>query len=381
MLRAIGEYWVKQNHDVTIFSSQPSYKPEAKIPVQPSHEVINGVCIFRMNLPGEKKMRGIKRVLNIFQFALGTLNFILRESSFDFVMASTAPPVFVGFFSCVAAKLKGAHFIYHVMDIQPEIGRISGEFRNGFVYRMLMLIDTLTCRMATTVVVLSEDMAEAINSRPRTGGVNVKVINNFSLPSYDEAGIQANADYFKKNKFRIVFAGNIGRFQGLETIINTMFLVGAENKDIELVFLGDGTDKKFLKDMSGHLLNTSIRFIAHQPVSIAKQIIKDADIGLVSLKADVQKYAYPSKVMTYLSEGCPVLVLVEAKCELTEFVTRHQIGVCATGFKEIEIAKMVLSLYSDPGRCSRMRDKAKKISKRFDERTVVQKWDELIRRL
>lgn len=379
MLRAIGENWVRKENQVTIFSSQPSYKPEAKIPQQPSQQVVNGILIKRMNLPPEKKMKGAKRIFNIFHFSLGVFFYVLKKAPFDFVMASTAPPVFVGFFSCIAAKIKGSKFIYHVMDIQPEIGRISGEFSNCFVYNLLMWIDTLTCKMASTVVVLSEDMAEAIKSRKGGSDVNVQIINNFSLPSYDDTDIKLKAKFLKKkNTLRVIFAGNIGRFQGLETIINTMFLLSKKNKHIELVFLGDGTDKNLLKTMSDKLLNVSIHFIDHQPISIAKQIIRDADIGLVSLKADVQKYAYPSKVMTYLSEGCPVLVLVAGKCELTEFVIKNEIGVCATRFNEMEIAKILLNLYDDPDKCSRMCDNAKKISKQFDENIVVEKWGDLI---
>ena len=43
-------------------------------------------------------------------------------------MASTAPPVVVGFAAALGARLTGGRFYYHCMDIHPEIGRLSGEF-------------------------------------------------------------------------------------------------------------------------------------------------------------------------------------------------------------------------------------------------------------
>jgi hypothetical protein len=41
---------------------------------------------------------------------------------YDVIMVSTSPPVLAGWFVAVAAKLSGARFIYHCMDIHPEIG-------------------------------------------------------------------------------------------------------------------------------------------------------------------------------------------------------------------------------------------------------------------
>lgn len=377
ILRAIGEHLVREGNSVSVFSSQPSYKPNINNPIQPEKEILNGISVTRMDLSSEKRLKGFQRVLNILKFAFGAFFFILKNKPYDIVMASTTPPVLVGFFCCLACKIKGSKFIYHIMDIQPEVGKISGEFRNWMIFNLLKGIDSLTCNMAEKIVVLSHDMAQTIRSRKYCKSVTIEVINNFTLPSYDNE-TNLSKKFIKSHKFRIIFAGNIGRFQGLETIIQAMHILDKRNEKIELVLLGEGDHKKKLKSMSKDLIGKSIIFLDHCPVSMAKKIIQNSDIGLVSLRASIQKYAYPSKFMTYLSEGCPLLISVDNQCELTDFVNRKNIGICVTEIDEYKLADAILNIYQQPEIYRKMKENVKNAANIFEKENLFKKWNRLI---
>ena len=113
----------------------------------------------------------------------------------------------------------------------------------------------------------------------------------------------------------------------LESFIDAMDLL-KNFHDIELVFLGEGAALNSLKKRADG--NKRIKFFPHQKLNIARQIISESDLGIVSLLTDVYKYAFPSKTMAYLSESCPLLVAVESKSELFRFVVTNKITLTSS---------------------------------------------------
>ncbi len=90
---------------------------------------------------------------------------VLRAPRYDVVMCSTVPPVLLGMATSLAARRRGARFVYHCMDVHPEIGELSGDFALPGLARVLARIDLATCRRAALIVVLSQDMRSALLRR------------------------------------------------------------------------------------------------------------------------------------------------------------------------------------------------------------------------
>jgi len=124
MLRAIVDRWSSHGHQVEVLTTQPSYKPEAGIPVQPRRERLDLSTVRRINLPADRS-GGPAKLLNVALFPLLVFLHILLGRQRDVVMCSTAPPVTLGVAASLAAKMRGARFVYHCMDIHPEIGALS----------------------------------------------------------------------------------------------------------------------------------------------------------------------------------------------------------------------------------------------------------------
>jgi hypothetical protein len=80
--------------------------------------------------------------------------------------------------------------------------------------------------------------------------------------------------------------------------------------EIELVFLGEGRALSALKERAHGMGNAT--FLPYQSSSVARLLMTDASRGIVSLNAGIYRYAFPSKTMTYLAEGCPLLVSFHA---------------------------------------------------------------------
>jgi len=385
MLKVIAERLDSDGHEVTVLSTQPSYKSNSSNGKRKENFGVKGV-IRRFSLISKFNEKS-NNLLNFLYFPLRVFIFILMNRHFDVVSISTTPPVLGGFITALAARFTNTKFIYHCMDIHPEIGRISGEFSNSFVYKIFSKLDSFACKNASKVVVLSEDMAKSLKARGALSQnlANIKIINNFALPSNQPIvnKEQLNSNYFKSSKevFRVIFAGNIGRFQGLEDILLATKELG-QLDNFELVFLGEGKALKSLKSIAKDIPKNMVTFFPQVSVKHAKELITNADLGIVSLQPGIIKYAYPSKTMTYLEQGCPLLVVLENDSELTKFVINNQLGFCADTGCVKSVKNALLLAYNQHKEATLDRDRIiQKYLANFGEQNQLDMWSDLYGKL
>lgn len=376
MLRCIAERWHADGHSVEVLSAQPSYKPNALTEHRPKREVVNGVIVYRLSLPWESG-RPIVRLINAARLGLAVLWRALTRR-YDVIMISTVPPVVGGFMAALAARLTGARFIYHCMDLHPEIGRLSGEFAHPVVYKALLKMDSWTCRQADPVVVLSGDMKNTLQARPGGHSFSVEVLNNFSLPS-DEELPERLPFAWNPDAVTILFAGNIGRFQGLGTLVEAMSRL-QDLPEVECVLMGEGSAKRELEQQAERL-GGRIRFLGHQPVEVAKLAMRHADLGYVSLTKEMYRYAYPSKTMTYLEQGCPLLVSVEEESEIAREVGSGGYGCAVRPGDSGALEQLLRGLVHRKADIQSMRELARRrFEEAFDQGVVLGKWSDLLGR-
>lgn len=373
LLRRIVAHWSQAGHQVEVLSSQPSYKKNVTFDKRPSPEQIDGASVRRLSLPHEAG-RPLIRLLNALRLCFSIFWCILL-GRYDVVMISSIPPVLGGVTAAAAARLTGTRFIYHCMDIHPEVGRVSGEFSNPIVFKILQTLDTWTCHQANPVVVLSPDMEQALYSRPSGKSTNIQVLSNFSLPNSNERPKTLPFPMCSES-FTVLFAGNIGRFQGLDTAIAAMGEL-QHRSDIELLMMGDGVAKGDLMQQA-QALNANVRFVGHYPVEVAKAAMRQAGAGFVSLRPGLYQYVYPSKTMAYLEQGCPLLVAIEPESKLATTVCRENLGLTVPNGDVKALADAIVHL-ADSDQLARMRSAAlQKAQTEYSEMMILQKWSQLI---
>ncbi len=381
MLRRIGEHWIEGGHTVQVFSTQPSYKVEVDNEQRPKREKLGELEVVRCSLLKEKSRSGLLRATNSLLFAIKVFLHILgQRGRWDVVMCSTVPPVLVGMASSLGAKLMGAKFIYHAMDIWPEVGTVADQLKPGLVYRLMCWLDTRTCLRASAIVCLSEDMRDSFIARDSRLSNKIHVINNFDLPDYAEPKNAVAVQPKMAGIFRVLFAGNVGRYQSLDTVLKAAERL-RDRTDIEFVFVGDGAAKASLQVRAKEtgMLEKSVFFVSHQPVAVAKQMIAEADLALVSLAPEVIKYAYPSKTMTYLAMGSPLAVVVELESELARTVQQERLGIVVGPGEPEKLAHAIAGLSEQPEELAAMRIRCVEYSKlKATPEVLLREWDRLV---
>lgn len=323
MLRVIAKELVMAGHDVNVLASIPSYRASGL--ASPRQEVVDGAKLRRVWVLPREKSSPIRRGLNVVIYSWHLCVEILRLRP-DVVTASTFPPVIAAWCASLAAHIIGAKFVYHMQDIHPEISQISKGFLGRRLPAMVLRwFDNQTLRRSAAVIVLSNDMAHTLNRRGMSD-LPLHVINNFSLSHAHNANDSHLPEALRKDPLRrrVIFAGNLGRFQNLSLLTEGVAQLFPDHPDLDLLLLGDGSA---LPELQARWAKTpQVQFAPFMPFEQAQAVIADADIGLVSLSAGIYRAAYPSKVLTYFELGVPVFALVEPQSDLAQSLIRAKVG-------------------------------------------------------
>jgi colanic acid biosynthesis glycosyl transferase WcaI len=321
MLKDIAAWLAEAGHDVTVLTAQPAYKPAAGVPKQSTQERMMGYAVRRLPLLPEGG-RTLVKAINAALFVLMSSSIVLFGRRADIVWTATMPPVLQAFALRIAGALRGAKFIYHMQDIHPEIAIHSGISRPGLLSRTLMALDTYTLKRTARAMVLSTDMRNAIIARGVPEHVP-QVVRNFSLGVNKDI---APASPPKSNEpVRFVFAGNIGRFQNLEALVDAFGRLNDPSLQLDLV--GDGRVKAQLQKQVTEQGYNNIHFHDHMSADDAYAFMCRCHVGLISLSRELYRYAFPSKLLTYMAANLPMFAMVEEHSALARLLKDRNIGV------------------------------------------------------
>lgn len=313
-------------YDVTVLTCQPSYNRRSVGRAESRELMGENVKVHRWNVVDDRRS-AVRKGLNLVVFCARVLSARRAVGDADVIMAASTPPIAIAKVTSWLAAWRGARFVYHKQDVYPEVVAAPGILRSRWLTRLLRSMDARTERKADRIVVLSEDMAETVRKRG-TSADRLAIINNFDPWREVEPAVQSSEDMGgdRKRPMRVIFAGNLGRFQNLETLTEAMIELG-DDPEIEFHIYGDGAMQDYLRDaVANHRVQNVWLHGYRQPDEIAKVLQYDADVGVVSVVPGVVRAAYPSKTMSYLRHGCPVLAIVEEDSELARSLERFGAG-------------------------------------------------------
>lgn len=290
---------------------------------------------YRLGLFRREKIREIP-VLRVFELPYHSTNPLLRIANYlSFMLTAPIgalftpkcdviyvwhPPLTIGVAAWITSKIKRAPFVYDVQDIWGSFTVLSGMVREGgLAIRMIRRLEKFIARRASHNIVQTEAGRRYFMDR----GVPDEKIS--ILPHWiDEKSFDSAAGHEREalrselgwdGKFVVLFAGNLGIVQGLESVIEAAKLL--PNGNARIVFMGDGTDKPRLEGLvSQSGLGERVQFVDRQPMERMPAFMAATDALLVNLKrSELTKYVIPSKTVAYLASGKPILMAAGGAAE------------------------------------------------------------------
>lgn len=308
---------VKRGFNVEVVTGFPNY-PGGKVYdgykirfIQ--KEIIDGVCITRVPLYPSHDGSALKRIFNYVSFALTALIYSLLFTKKADVIYAYHPPLTVGVVAVITGFFRRTPVVYDIQDMWPDTLRVTGMLNNEKVLAFVGCVAKWVYKRIDQIVVLSPGFKRLLVER----GVDknsIEVIPNWcdeeSLLSPEETDVDFNA--FSAEHLKIVFAGNMGKAQSLNTVINAAELLQKKQISADFIFIGGGVELDKLKVIVSEKALENVFFLPQVSMGVIGSYLSRADILLVHLKKDpLFSITIPSKTQAYMSIGKAMLMGVE----------------------------------------------------------------------
>ena len=176
----------------------------------------------------------------------------------------------------------------------------------------------------------------------------------------------------------LMFAGNIGIAQSVETII----FAANKTKEISNLYwhiVGDGSELENIKALSYSLNLDNVIFHGRQELEDMPEYYALADAMLVTMKKDniVTAMTLPGKVQTYMAAGKPILGAVDG--ETAEIITEARCGLCCPAEDVDGLVNLVISFIEKDSKVWYAENALNYYSKNFSKASVLQKISTFLR--
>ena len=162
------------------------------------------------------------------------------------------------------------------------------------------------------------------------------------MPSYAES-LYDNCKTIKNKKFDLLFAGNIGPAQSVETIIEAANLLKDE-KDIMFHIVGDGLSKLSCEEQAKKYGLENVKFYGYHSVDEMKEYYELADAFLITMvDNEVVNSTLPAKVQSYMLAGKPIIGAISG--EVKNVIKEADCGLCCESLDYVEFAKIIKEAY------------------------------------
>jgi glycosyltransferase involved in cell wall biosynthesis len=198
--------------------------------------------------------------------------------------------------------------VYDVQDLWPESALASGLMQPGILVKLLYRLAAWVYRRAARLLVVSDEAAEYLRSRGVDGGKISVARHWIDLTPFESPDSRdVRSEFGWGNRFVVMFAGNLGMVQGLETVIEAASLL-RDRSDVQVVFVGDGSDRTRLEALVADWQLSNVSFLGRHPQDEMPAFLRAADVLLVHLRrSDVADHAIPTKILSYMAAGRPIV--------------------------------------------------------------------------
>jgi colanic acid biosynthesis glycosyl transferase WcaI len=320
----IANYLVEKNCDIDVLCGIPNY-PEGRFyegysgfrnRVQ-KHEGIN---IRRAYEVPRGSNTNLRIFLNYISFPVTSLFHIPRllTKKYDKIFLYQLSPVMMSIAGIIVGKIKKTETIMYVLDLWPENLFSVLDIKNPILRSFVTSVSHWHYRHVDKLIVLSEKMKLKIVEITSIYEDKIIVVPQTAEKIYEREIIDKDMSKRFKNKFNIVYAGNISPAQSFATIIDAAKTLKAKGfNDFNWIIVGDGMSRRLVeKQVIQNGLQDVFVFEGHKPIEEIPRYTTIADVLVGCLvRSDLLEATIPAKVMSYLAAGRPVVLAMDGEVQ------------------------------------------------------------------
>jgi len=297
-------------HTVNIITPNPTRgisKAEQKKYRKIKYEKIGNLHIHRVNAftYNPHKFSKLKLLFRYISVSL-KLPRKLKKVKSDVVFTQTNPPILMSYLVSRFTKRRKIKLVYNVQDLYPD-----NIFKpQSLLYKLTNPFQVKTLNNADTVITISETMKRTLLTKIKDES-KIKVIYNFAISEYisdDRKEEVRNRLNIRKDRFNVIYAGNIGYVQDLDVLLRAAELT-KDNDYINYHIVGEGSQAERIKCKIIDMNLDKVYFHPMQSPEDAVYLYHLADVNIISILPKVIYTALPLKVASCLEARKPIVFI------------------------------------------------------------------------
>lgn len=312
-----------QGHCVTVFTGKPNYPDGEIYPGYTSSGIhqesySEEINVFRVPLRARKSGGRKNLILNYLSFVFSGIRYSFnfsKNKQFDVIFVFAPSPITTVIPAILLKWLTKSHLAIWIQDLWPESIKATGFIGNQLILNCVRVMVKGIYYCSDTILAQSRAFIPHILKLAKKNKVIYypnSVIDNLSNQGIYE-GLSTDLVRLLETKFCIVFAGNLGTAQSVETIVNA----AEKLKDIgaiKIVLVGSGSKINWIEQQIADKNLNNLLLVGRHTSSEMPFIFSRAAGLLVTLKSDeIFTYTIPSKIQSYLASGRPIIAALDGE--------------------------------------------------------------------
>ena len=323
----ICEALVERGHQVTALVGLPNYPsgiiPEEYRHFKNRHQVRNGVEIKRCFEIGRRPGKVGLAINYVSYMTSACIKALFHKRDYDVVYAFSTSPVLMSLPAALLRCFTRKKFLIYVLDIWPACLAAMNVYEGSFLYAFMKRVSKWVYAKADVLTYSSKRFQDYLKKVH-----NISVPDEWYMPQFaDDVFAEPLPVKPISDVKQLVFAGNIGKVQAVEVLIEAASLLREE--PVHWHIIGDGSNYENCRTLA-HKLNIEekVTFYGRKPLEEMPAYYAMADALIVSMKNDLSvNDTLPGKVQSYMAAGKPVLGSIAG--ETAYVLAKAQCGLCA----------------------------------------------------
>lgn len=381
----LAEHLAAEGHDVivaTTFPFAPLWRWLEPPPRWRTRERLNGVDLWRTKIVLPPRRSAIWRI--IFDSSVGVTSALTALSIPRVDVAICVSPPIQSALTAACIRFKLRRLVVLVKDLPTEAARSVGMLRQRGVLRAGRAVEQVAYKLADYIVVINSAFADYIQD----AGVDpakISVIPDWADtewihpgPPDPETRRRLGAGH---DDFLLVHAGTMGAKQDLMNVLAAAELL-KEEKRIKVAVIGDGQERDKIANALNARRLENLKLLPLQTKDEFSKVLTAADVLLINQAPNVVDSVMPSKLLSYMASGRPVLAAAHSKSTSADLIRRSRCGVLVEPGQPQALAAEILAVASDSERSATLafagQNGREYIEQHFNRSSVLRRWDELL---
>jgi glycosyltransferase involved in cell wall biosynthesis len=185
----------------------------------------------------------------------------------------------------------------------PVVGHLVGQY---FIW-----LDKLSARKSDALVLIADDFGDVFK-RWGIDPARLHTIHNWA--PLEDMPVRPRDNAWSRNNnissgLRFVYSGTLAMKHNPALLLELAHMLD-KNDSGELVVVSEGSGVEWLAEQAANKELSALRCLGFQPFEDLPDVLGSADVLVAILEADAGVFSVPSKVLSYLCAGRPLLLAV-----------------------------------------------------------------------